>query len=94
MILNLGVQTQTSLAAALILCPHLILPIYTPQSPGAAAVLPKAPPASSYGLRVPGALPKGLRGLQDRLADRQQRAGSKRQRQQVPTERLQTPPTR
>lgn len=67
----------------MILCARLIMSIYTNQSPGAAAVLPQAPPAPGHGLRVAGALQEGLRGLQDRPADRHQRAGGTRQRQQV-----------
>lgn len=53
------------------------------QSPGAAALLPQASPAPGHGLRVPGALPEGLRGLQDRPADRHQRTSRTRRCQQV-----------
>lgn len=80
-LLVLSDRASIAQVADLILCSRLIASIYTNQSPGAPVILPQAPPAPGHGLRVPGALPEGLRGLQDRPADRLRRAGRARQRQ-------------
>lgn len=54
-----------------------------PQGPGASSLLFEASPETCDGLRDVRAVPAGLCGLQDSLADRLHDPASQRQRQQV-----------